>query len=98
LTTAAWLRRNPHYEIQPPQDGGRRAEAAEKEAGRRAPKALRRCGPNRLLKTRQSMIGGEFPIPLFVGRRTNRCATTARNALSNGEANQESEHEADGQS
>jgi len=44
------------------------------------------------------MIGGEFPIPLFVGRRTNRCATTARNALSNGEANQESEHEADGQS
>ncbi len=74
-----------------------RAAAAEKEAGHRTPKALRRCGPNLLLKTRQSMIGGEFPIPLFV-RRTNRRATTARDTLSNGEANQESEHEADGQS
>ena len=75
-----------------------RAAAAEKKAGHRTPKALRRCGPNLLLKTRQSMIGGEFPEPLFVGRRTNRCATTARDTLSNGEANQESEHEADGQS
>jgi hypothetical protein len=75
-----------------------RAAAAEKEAGHCTPKALRRYGPNLLLKTRQSMISGEFPMPLFVGRRTNRRATTARDTLSNGEANQESEHEADGQS
>ena len=44
------------------------------------------------------MIGREFPIPFFVGRRTSRHATTARNVLSNAVANHDSKNEAEYQS
>ena len=46
---------------------------------------------NHLLKTRQRLIAIEFAIPFVLGRRTNCRATTARNALSKGVANHESE-------
>ena len=44
-----------------------------------------------LLKTRQRLIAIEFAIPFVLGRRTDCRATTARNALSKGVANHESE-------
>ncbi len=57
-----------------------------------------RLRSNLLLKARQRLIAVEFAIPFFVSRRTSHRATTARNTLSNGVANDESEHSADGQS